>query len=168
MANLTPEAMRLMEFWGSIQSAVTQHGSTQELWQAIRTQSELTGRAIPAGAFLAANQLRSLAVGIRTASEALADLTPSEAITGQVIGQAPYGRSLETQALAPAWEVRFLNHLMVEGEEEAVWNTTYFYGNLPATVEELNREVLGEAQTLASHYESLGTMGISNLQVNAF
>ena len=168
MADLTPEGTALMPFFGAIQGAVTNRLSTADVWSALRSASEAQGLPIPSGAFLAVNQLRSIAVGMRTASEALAAAGAEAGITSAMIGQAPYGRTLQEQTLAPAWEVRFQNTLLQDGEQSSVWSTTYYYGSLPATTGELLSGVSADAAMMASNYGAEASLGISNVHVNAF
>ena len=168
MADLTPEGQALMPFFGAIQGAVSGRLSTADVWSAIRSASEAQGIPVPSGAFLAVNQLRSIAVGMRTASEVLAAAGSEAGITSAMIGQAPYGRSLQEQVLAPAWEVRFLNSLLIDGIESGIWSTTYYYGSLPATVGELLNGVSADALMMPSLYGSEASLGISHVHVNAF
>ncbi len=161
MAALSPQAAKLMEFFGSIQGAVGERASTAEVWQAIRSQSEATGRPIPEGAFLAVNQLRSIAVGIRRAAENLQEAGGLGTLTSDMISQAPYQRSEAAQMAAPAWEVKFLNTLNIMGLETATWSTTYFHGQLINAVQ-------ADAALMASHYGPATSVGVSHLSISAF
>jgi len=157
-----------MEFFGSIQGAVSARSSTADVWDAIRSQSVATGRPIPAGAFLAVNELRSIAVGMRTASETLAAAGGIGSLSSAMIATAPYQRSAASQMAGPAWEVRFLNTLMVDGLETGTWSTTYFYGSLPARIEDLQNAVAADAALMASHYGPATSVGVSNLSISSF
>ncbi|HVD03202.1 MAG TPA: hypothetical protein VNF75_03580 [Candidatus Dormibacteraeota bacterium] len=168
MGDLSAGAQALMPYWGAIQGAVGSRASTAEVWTALRGASDAMGIPIPAGAFLAVNQLRSMAVQVRTAGEALGSAAAEAGLTSAMIGQAPYGRTLQEQALAPAWEVRFQNTLRIDGAESTIWSTTYYYGSLPATAGELISGVTADAAMMAGNYGAEASLGISNVHVNAF
>lgn len=168
MPALSPEGGRLMEFFGSIQGAVSSRASTADVWQAIRSQSTATGRPIPEGAFLAVNQLRSIAVGIRRAAENLQGAGGIGTLTSDMISMAPYQRPEAAQVAGPAWEAKFLNTLVIDGLEESTWSTTYFYGSLPATVDELVNAIQADASLMASHYGNAVSLGVSSLSISSF
>lgn len=168
MAQLSPAAQHLMEYFGAIQGAVSSRASTAEVWDALRTQSAATGRPIPAGAFLAVNELRSIAVGLRSASEELNSAGGVGSLQSNMIGAAPYARSEAAQLAQPAWEVKFLHTMLVDGLETATWATTYFYGSLPATLEELQNAVAADATLMSTHYGAEASLGVSNLSIAAF
>lgn len=155
--------------WGPIQSAVAQRLSTAETWGLIQSDLTARGLAIPTGAFLAVNQLRSIAVGIREASARLNATGFLGTLDAGMIASSPFGRTLQEQALAPAWQVRFLNQLRLpDGSLETVWHTTDIYGHLPATTAELLNQVQADADYIAGSYAGSSSEGVSNLQLIAF
>lgn len=89
---------QLTNLYGVIRGAVEQFATTSQLWQSIRDSG------IPAS-FQDVNDLRSMAATTRNARNVFEGALDTQAITADMIGTAPWARSLSSQSLAPAYQL---------------------------------------------------------------
>ena len=154
MPDLRPGAQKAMGFFGIVERAVREQVSQSELWDRLRAHSEQQG--VPLAGINAADisQLRAIAGRMYTVSDNLAGMEPHQAITTDVIAEAPWARAPVEQVLNPEWQVRFEhNFLTDEGAMLTQWRTVIFQGGLPATAGDLLSMVEGEAMAMAEEYE---------------
>jgi hypothetical protein len=165
MPDFTPGATKLLAYWGNIQSSVGARASTASLWQDVRDAAAADNYNIAPANAIDMGQLRSIAVGNRTAMERLAALGSPGTITAEHIGTELFARSLAEQALAPIHLVRFEHNVMVDGELQTVWRTDRFEGDLPLTKDDLILQLNADAAALADEYSQthvgIGAMSIS-------
>jgi hypothetical protein len=152
--DFTPSQKRAMQYWGPVESVVLRGGSTEELWQSINAQAAALGYERAGISATDINWLRQRAVANREAASRLDQLGPQDRITGDRIGQAPWGRPLNEQVALPMWSVRF-EHVFLNsnGDEETAWRTSTFTGSVPRTREELELALEEDGQNLANEYE---------------
>ncbi len=171
--DLTPGQKALLPFWGNIQSAVSQHVGTAELWAAVRDAAAAEGVELRGISATDMSALRGLAAGQRNASTNLLRAGPGDVITGPMISQDLSSRGLADQALAPSWIVRFEQDLNFSGELMTVWRSSVFEGSLPLTVNDLRNQLDQDAeQLLASSSGGIDAtsavhIGIGSIQISA-
>lgn len=145
---LTPGQKALLPFWGNIQSAVSQRVSTADLWAAVREASAAEGVVLRGVSATDMSGLRGLAASQRNGSQSFDTARPDQVITGQMIAQDLSSRSLQDQALAPSWIVRFEQDLNVSGRLMTVWRSSVFEGSLPITKGDLMNTLDTDAEQL--------------------
>lgn len=142
-------------YFGAILAASRAHATTAEVWTAIRSQAAAAGYRFPADIFSQVNAMRSAAVGIIRASEALASADPSQAIGPQFLAQAPWGRSPEAQAAFPIVQARYQMTTVGPGGEETGWYRWEMPGGLDGwTVGEVQDAIAAYAADAASDYST--------------
>jgi hypothetical protein len=167
MADGGPPQAKATAFWGSILLAARVHATTAEVWQAIREASASSGVALPGDMFAQVNRMRSLATTLRNSGEAIAGAAGSDALTSSMIGTQLYARSALERSLSPAYHVRFELSTTTDAGSSTGWYTLEYSGSLPATVGELQQQVLDYANGLADSYGSaVGDLG--TLEIGAF
>lgn len=147
-----PTRAKAEAWWGSILASAREKATTAEVWDAIRSYASDAGVALPSDIFQRVNDMRSLAVGLRTSSESLMRASTDQAITNREIGQQLYARSPFDQAAAPLYHVRFEMTTQVGGQQETGWYTLEYSGQLPATVGDLFADLGDYADGLAGSY----------------
>lgn len=157
-----------MEYYSAIAGAAHQHKTTTGLWADIRAQQRRTGRALPAGAFTAVNELRSIATAVQVASERFAKLSPSEAITSAAIGRPAYALKSLERTIGTRYMITFEHTMERNGELVTTTHTTFIYGVLPATKAEVLDQVKADAALMAPDYNGATSISISNLSVMAY
>lgn len=121
----------LRGLWGTIQSAVSQRASTAQLWQAIRESAHT-------GTFDQVNQLRSFAVGIRTAAERYSAAQDDHAISSGMIAEAPWSRPMHQRTLRTQYQINVPYLPPGAGPGESPGWITIYTTALPGSVGELN------------------------------
>ena len=171
--DLTPGQKRLLPYWGIIQSAVTQRASTADLWEAVRADARREGAILSGVSATDMGSLRSIVARQRNATESFGRLLPQQAVTSDHIAQDISSRSLDAQALAPAWRVRFEHDITVDGQLQTVWRSSLFEGSLPATAGSLRSAIEADAEQMAASgsggltAESVTHIGVGRIQITA-
>lgn len=136
--------------WGVLSGQASARATTAELFAALAPAAAAApGGYGPSGALIV-GQLRSVAVKIRSASEAITRDGLTGTITAEHIAEAPWSRSPVQQSLTPRYMVRAL---VTAPSPEAVagitgvpqsieqWVTLYMAA-LPGTLDELVEQVI--------------------------
>lgn len=152
MSDLTPGQTRALQYWGVIESATLAGSGTADLWQRINDQATALGYESAGVSAKDISALRSRAVGIRNARDALGNLGESDLITGSQIGQAPWARDSRAQNTVPMWQARFEHTFTDEGVEKTEWRTSVFTGQIPRSRAELLDALNEDAAGLADSY----------------
>jgi len=164
--DLSPGQRELLQYWGTIEHAVSARASTADLWTAVHAAAEAAGNPLTDVSAADMSILRGAAVAVRVAAENLAAITEPTSIDVSMIAQAPWSRPLAEQNALGAWQVRFEMTTVEDGVESTSWYTTLFEGALPATTDLLSAAVTEDAESLASSYD-VGFGGIGALQILA-
>lgn len=167
MAEFTKEQKRAMQYWGPVESVTLQGGSTEQLWEAINAQAAALGYERAGISATDVNWLRQRAVANREANSRLSGLGADDRIDGPMIGQAPWGRSLNQQVAVPMWSVRF-EHIFNDdnGDEQRAWRTSTFTGSVPRSRRELEDALGEDGDSLAEEY-GVEHVGIGSYSVLA-
>lgn len=151
--SFTPGQRKLLAFWGSIQSSVTQRASTSELWNAVRAKAAAEGVELSGVRATDMNALRSIAADQRVKGDRLTAAPKSRAIDASMIGRDLSSRSVGDQLVAPRWIARFEHTIEVGGETQTLWRASVFESALPTTVGELGDQLEQDAQAMADDYD---------------
>ena len=162
----TPGQLKLLAYWGTIQSAVTQRSSTAELWASVRGAAQIDGVTLSGVSATDMNSLRATAAGMRNAATNLASARPNQGIDATMIAQDISARPLGAQNAAPAWLVRFEHDITVGGVLQTVWRTSTFEGVLPPTKNDLLNQVTNDALAMADDY-GVTHVGVGSMQISA-
>ena len=160
-------------FWGQIEAAAAAHMDTATMWQTIRDQAAQLGMEGPGVSAAAVMRLRGYAGQIVAASEAFDRSNPAYAIDASMVSQTPWSRSLEVQALAPMYQVRYQAFgTDAEGNDASSWLTTVYTGTLPDTVGGLADSIFSSASDIVAtsdgEYEALAEVSsVGNIQIMA-
>ena len=140
----------LGSLWAAIRGSTGERADTAAVWGRIRDTLDQTGTTLPPNAFQLVNQYRSLATGLRNATQAFDRASGDQLISGQMLGQSPFSRSLDQQALVSEYHVQYQVTGTVGGQTYTQWLTD--------TVGSLTG--LTKDQLLAQLYDSalLGTL----------
>lgn len=158
---------KIEAFWGSIQRSARERATTAQVWEAIRSRADELGVRYPPGVLQDVNRLRSLATGMAETSRRISRADDSAPITGRLIGQQIYARSLTDQALAPSFHVRFQVPVTTPEGTRTDWYTMEYNGPLPATVGQLRSDLETYTGSLGEDYGvSVGEIGA--IEIGAF
>jgi hypothetical protein len=153
-----------MSFWGVITRAASEHRPASELGGIIRDEAARLGQVPGFAVYSEAQTIYSQAVGLRNASARLGAAPGSDAITGSLIAQLPYGTG--PSATGPRrFHVRVAYDVTRNGEPGQDYITLSFdSGNLPLTVGELRQEAEDVAASKAGEYGS-GFVGLASISI---
>lgn len=164
MADPGESFARPMAWWGVIQAAATEHATTADVWRAITAFGESSGLQYPPDMFAQVNAIRSQAVQLRNASEALGSASSTDALTHDYIARLPYARTDPAAAVTPLYDVR-VNYTAVQGGQELESYITLRYsGGLPPTVGDLYAEAQLATESLVEGYGAAMT-GLGAIQI---
>lgn len=166
MADLTPSQRELLQYWGTIEAAVSAKATTADLWTAVNAAAEAAGNPLSDITAADMSVVRGYANAIQRAAEALNSAESGTTIDNSMIAEAPWARSAAEQNVLGAWQVRFEMTTVENGVETTGWFTTLFEGALPATTDLLGQAVEEDAANLAADYD-VGFGGIGRLQILA-
>lgn len=152
--------------WERVQGAVSQRANTAAVFAAVRAAAEQEGLALPQGTFKTVNQFRSIAVGLRNATQAFSAASPNSIITDQMIGTTPYARDLNAQILAPQFHVSYQQQVQTATGTETLWRSEIITGPLPSTVGDLLSLLNDTGDLIATSY-GVTHMGIGQVQIAA-
>lgn len=113
----------LRAYWGVIRSNVFARATTTQLWQSISAWESQYNILRPGGLFRAVTAMRSLAVSQRNAEGALANLSPEDPLTAEVIAQDIHSRPVTEQSLSPSYLIRFEANMVTEAGNTTRWLT---------------------------------------------
>jgi len=164
--DFTTGQRKLLAYWGTIQSAVSQRVSTADLWAAVRDAADAEGVSLKGSTAIDMGRLRSIAGSMRNAQEQLQQGRPDQVITGSMIATDLSARPLQDQLLAPSWIVRFEHDVTVNGELQTLWRSSVFESSLPPTIGDLRSSVEADAVALADDYD-VTHVGVGRMQISA-
>lgn len=157
--------------WGVISGQAAQRATTREIFQALAPYAAAApGGWTQKGVFWV-TMMRSAAVKIRTAADAITKTGFSGTITAEHIAEAPWSREPVNQRLSPRFLIR---SQVTSGNPEAVaglpgvpdtvtqW-VTHFTSRLPATLEQLVEDI--KAQAGSSGSPPLPVLGITRIEI---
>lgn len=171
--DFTAGQLRLLAYWGEIQSGVSQRVSTADLWSIVRDAAAAEGRPLSGVSAIDMNLLRSIAAEQQRTMRDLGALRPDQGLDASVIARDVSARPLAEQALAPQFLVRFEHDLIVEGELMTVWRTSTFDGALPPTSGDLRNALELDAQQMIENSsggfgpDQTQHAGIGRMQISA-
>jgi hypothetical protein len=139
-------------WWSAVQAAVRVRATTAELWGVIRDYGAQQGISYPPNMFAEVNRLRSLAGGLRGASERLGRASGSDAITSAMLAPTIYARAPNQRSASPLFHVRFEMTTRVGDQLQSGWYNMEYTGSLPGTVGQLMEDVSDIAQGLSTSY----------------
>ena len=150
MSSAKSTPLGLGSLWAVIRGSAGERSDTAAVWGRIRDRLSETGTTLPDNAFQLVNQYRSMATGLRNATEAFGRASGDQLISGQMLGQSPFSRPLDQQALVSEYHVQYQVSGTVNGQPATQWLTD--------TVDSLTG--LTKDQLLAQLYDSalLGTL----------
>lgn len=166
MADLSPGAQRLLAFLPDIQSAVGEHATTQQFWQAIQDAAASSGFDISGVNAIDAGQLRSFAVANRNAMEAFNRAATDASLNAGFIGSELYQQPGNVPDSQRLFMVRFAHTVIEDGVELDVWRTDQIRGYLPPTKDQLMSLLDSDAQLLADEYNQTH-VGIGSVSISA-
>lgn len=164
--DFTPGQLKLLAYWGPIQSAVSQRVSTADLWAAVRAEAAARGQTLTGVSAVDMNVLRSIASEQRNVASSLAAARPDQGITANMIARDVSSRPLSAQNAAPAWLVRFEHQVLIGGQEVTQWRTSTFEGFLPGTKAGLTNIITADAVALADDYQ-VTHVGVGSMFITA-
>jgi hypothetical protein len=164
--DFTPGQRKLLLYWGNIQQSVTARASTADLWAAVRSAAAAEGTPLSGVRIQDMNGLRSIAASMARSQRDLAALRPDSVITGAMIGRDLSSRPLTDQALAPRYLVRFEHDVLVDGQLQTVWRSSFFDGALPSTKGDLLNALEQDAVAMADDYGTTH-VGVGRFQIAA-
>lgn len=139
--------------WGVISGQVSARASTRDLINSLRPYAAASAEGWGRRGVIYVQQLRSIAVQIRTASAAITRDGMSGTILAEHIADAPWGRSPIQQSLAPRFMIRALVSSAnpealagVAGVPDSLqqW-VTHYATSLPGTLDELTQMIIQQA-----------------------
>jgi hypothetical protein len=138
--------------WGVLSGQVSARATTAELINSLRPYAEAAPEGWGPRGVIYVSQLRSMAVAIRTSSEAITRDGMTGTILAEHISEAPWARSLIQQSLAPRFMIRALvSHANPEAlagvagvpEQLQQW-VTHYPSSLPGTLDELVQQIIAQ------------------------
>lgn len=168
-----PEGMPawLRNQWGVISGQVSARATTAQLINSLRPYAAASPEGWGPRGVIYVQQLRSAAVAIRTASEAIARDGMTGTILAEHISEAPWSRNALQQQLAPRFMIRSLvssvNPEVLAGvagvpEQLQQW-VTHYATSLPGTLDDLVAQVTAQASETGS--PPLPVTGISRMEI---
>lgn len=164
--DFTPGQRKLLLYWGNIVQSVAARASTADLWNAVRAAAAAEGQDLSGVRLTDMNGLRSIAASQRQAGQTLAAARVDAVIDAGMIGRDLDSRSVQEQLLAPRWRVRFEQDVIVGGQLQTLWRTSYIDGFLPSTKADVLAQVDQDAQGLADDYDQVHA-GVGAVQITA-
>jgi hypothetical protein len=139
--------------WGILSGQVSARATTAQLIDSLRPYDAAAPGGWGPRGVIAVSQLRSIAVQIRTASEAISRDAMTGTILQQHIAEAPWSRSPIQQSLAPRYMIRSLvespNPEAIAGVAGAQSSLqqwiTHYASTLPGTLDELVQQIIQSA-----------------------
>lgn len=176
MGVLGSKGSNALKYWGDILASAYANKSTADMWTAIRQTQATYGLAKPGADAIDVSVLRGYANKIANGAAAFASAAPTDSITPQMMGVAPFTAQDQAGiAATPTFQVRFQNIVQADdGTQTTVWQTSVFSpGTLPATVGELQDAIETDAGELAAQSDggSINTpkgtsLGVANIEIS--
>jgi hypothetical protein len=152
--NLSPGQRRALYYWSQIRSAAAQGWGTAQLWESIRSHQEATGDPAPRVSAIDVGQLRAQAAAIERSAAAFERQSGDNAVTSDMIAEAPWARPLDQRNTLPMWQIRFEHTVNGPQGDRTQWRSTVYRGTLPPTVSQLRAEVEADAAAMALDYNT--------------
>lgn len=157
--------------WGVLAGQVSARATTAELINALRPYAQASPQGWGPRGVIYVSQLRSIAVAIRSASEAITKSGFTGTIDRSMISESPWSRSALQQNLAPRFMVRALvssaNPEAIAGLPGAAAETqqwvTHYASTLPGTIDELIAAVIQQSGESGS--PPTPVTGVSSLEI---
>jgi len=153
-----------MAYLGVITRAATEHRPASELGAIVKAEAERLGHAPGFEVYSQAQTIYSQAVALRNASTRLGSSPASDAITGSLIAQLPYGTGPSATGGPRRFDVRVAYDVTRNGEPGQDFVTLQYIGDLPLTVGELRQEAEDVAASKAGEYGST-FVGVASVQI---
>jgi hypothetical protein len=144
--DFTPGMRKLLGVWGAFNAAVRDRVTTADLYSRLRDAFDAEGAAFTGISGADVSRLRGVAVSQREAMRRFGALEAERGITAEHIGRDISSRSLDAQAAAPQWLVRFQANIVHEGKQMSSWVSSVFTGVLPRTKAALLDQLERDAQ----------------------
>jgi hypothetical protein len=144
--------------WGVLSGQVSARATTAQLIDSLRPYAAAASEGWGRRGVLYVSQLRSIAVAIRSASEAITRDGMTGSILAEHIADAPWGRSAIQQSLAPRFMIRALvssanpeSLAGVAGVPQSLqqW-VTHYTDALPGTLDELVQRIIQQTSESGS------------------
>lgn len=148
----------LKNVWGLISGDVASRMTTAQIIDSLRPYAAAQPGGFGPKGVIYVSQLRSAAVQIRSAADAIAKAEMKGTITAEMIRDAPWARSAIQQSLDPQYAIRalveytnpeFLAGLKGVPEKLTQW-ITHYTSRLPARLEQLVQRVTSRASEAGS------------------
>lgn len=155
-----------LQYWGTVRGAVGQRASTADVWAAINAHAATQGRETAGITLQGFNAMRSRAVQVRNAAEALNSGLGGSQIEGHMLGNVPWQRDLNAMNAMPMYQATFTHTTAnLDGEESSETRTVTFTGALPGTLDDFNTALNHDAEALADKYGTVH-VGITDIELN--
>ena len=144
--------------WGIISGAAAGRLTTAQIIDSLRPYAAAAPGGWGPRGVIYVQQLRSLATSIRNAADAIGRSGMTGTISQEHISEAPWSRSPAQQQLAERYMIRsnvtytnpeFLAGVPGAAPELSDW-ISHFTSRLPATLDQLVEQVIGEARSVGS------------------
>lgn len=164
--DFTPGQQKLLAYWGEIQSAVSQRVSTAALWETVRVAAAQEGRPLSGVGAIDMNLLRSIAAEQQRTMGVITAGRLDQTITADMIARDLSSRALADQNLAPRFLVRFQHDVIVDGQLQTLWRSSFFDGSLPSTKGDLLNALTQDAVAMSDDY-GVTHAGVGQFQISA-
>lgn len=144
--------------WGILSGQVSERATTAQLIDSLRPYAAASAQGWGRRGVIYVSQLRSVAVAIRSAADAVTRDGMTGTIMAEHISEAPWSRSATQQSLAPRFMIRALVSSAnpealagVAGVPESLdqW-VTHYATSLPGTLDELVAKVITQSADTGS------------------
>jgi len=140
-------------YWGSVERGAHEGWTTAQLWESIRAAREAYGGDAPRVGAIEVGQLRAYAGGIVRAANAYERLPDSSGLSSEHFAEAPWSRPLSQRNTLPMYQVRFEHVTTGPGGESIDFRSVFFRGSFPATKQDLEARLEGDAALMAADYD---------------
>lgn len=149
MPDLTPGYRSALRFWPSVKAAARQHMTTGQVWDMVRRAAAAAGATTSPMNGADLSRLRGAAGAALRAEQAFGRALPHQAITSEMIAQAPWAPITAASAAAPNHHVDYWVRVLTDTGEEVLKEYASVFGGpvpIPATVGELTDLLAEDAQ----------------------
>lgn len=153
-----------LSLWGTVLAGAQQGLDSQAMYAAINAQLESSGTRYGQATLGQVAQMWGQAKAMTVASNNLAAAPDEYAITGQMIGVVPYGRTASGQFGAPRYQARTLYTVMENGKEVTRSFISKDIDPEAMTVGDLRGEIESDVTDAADQYEG-GLVGIVSISI---
>lgn len=164
MADPTPRYAQASAFWGPVSAVARAGGSAVDAVRAVQAEAERLGVTATFQTYSETMRLFGSAAELQHASTNLTNAAPTDAITGSMLGQLPFGGSMGGAGGPRVFDVRVEYTAIRTGQEESDYVTLRYTGGLPPTVGDLRAEAEDVTSSLVEGYGAALT-GIGAIQI---